>query len=264
MGLALFPASWPEVTREPGRLARALAVGRRQSAKDHVSGTKRPPGEKDHYEGFNHDHVQLVDLRETPISRITPAGMETTNGGSSQLQELDVIIYATGLRAVTGELIRMDIVGKHGFSLQEKWAHGPKTNFGVQFAGFPNFFAILGSAGPIGQRKPVPFRLAWQAPRIRRSDPSPGSSCRGQESLPARRTSGRLTERAGPCEPAVFIAFQAAQREQQERDGERIAAEPPQHGSASAEAMPPSSRRVLIWPMVNGPSASPTKVTTSR
>ncbi|MGR9093430.1 MAG: flavin-containing monooxygenase [Gammaproteobacteria bacterium] len=115
---------------------------------DHLFGTKRPPGERDYYEVFNQQNVALVDLRETPIARITPAGIETTGSAGDELHELDVIIYATGFRAMTGELMRMDIVGEGGLSLADKWVDGPKTNLGVQFAGFPNFFAILGPHNP--------------------------------------------------------------------------------------------------------------------
>lgn len=115
---------------------------------DHVFGTKRPPGEKDYYDIFNLEHVELVDLRDTPIERIVPTGIETAGEAGTRLHELDILIYATGFRAMTGELMRMDIVGENGQALQEKWAHGPKTNLGVQFAGFPNFFAILGPHNP--------------------------------------------------------------------------------------------------------------------
>lgn len=115
---------------------------------DHLFGTKRPPGEKDYYDVFNFDHVEFVDLRETPIARVTPAGIATSGASGETLHELDVIIYATGFRAMTGELMRMDIVGEDGISLAQKWAHGPKTHLGVQFAGFPNFFAILGPHNP--------------------------------------------------------------------------------------------------------------------
>jgi cation diffusion facilitator CzcD-associated flavoprotein CzcO len=116
--------------------------------KDHLFGTKRPPGETNYYEAFNLPHVELFDLRETPIARITPRGVETSGRGEAHVHELDVIIYATGFRAVTGELMRMDIVGEQGLSLKEKWKEGPRTNLGVQFAGFPNFFAILGPHNP--------------------------------------------------------------------------------------------------------------------
>lgn len=115
---------------------------------DHLFGTKRPPGEKNYYDIFNLDHVELVDLRDTPIQRITPAGIETAGTAGTRLHDLDVLIYATGFRAMTGELMRLDIVGENGLTLQEKWAQGPKTNLGVQFAGFPNFFAILGPHNP--------------------------------------------------------------------------------------------------------------------
>jgi cation diffusion facilitator CzcD-associated flavoprotein CzcO len=110
----------------------------------HTFGTKRCPGEKDYYEAFNRDNVGLVDLRETPITRITPTGIQTGN----DLHELDVIIYATGFHSVTGELLRMDIRGQHGRTLQEHWADGPRTTLGVQFSGFPNLWAIMGPHNP--------------------------------------------------------------------------------------------------------------------
>ena len=117
--------------------------------KDHLYGTKRPPGEGGYYEVFNQENVELVYLRETPIVRVTPKGIETRDeSGNVRLHELDVIIYATGFRAVTGEIMRMDIIGERGQSLNEKWAEGPKTNLGVLSAGFPNFFCILGPHNP--------------------------------------------------------------------------------------------------------------------
>jgi cation diffusion facilitator CzcD-associated flavoprotein CzcO len=112
--------------------------------KSHTFGTKRCPGEKNYYETFNRDNVSLVDLRATPITQITPTGIET----GSETHELDVIIYATGFHSITGELLRMDIRGERGVSLQEHWSDGPKTNLGIQFSGFPNFFAIMGPHNP--------------------------------------------------------------------------------------------------------------------
>ena len=114
----------------------------------HLFGTKRRPGEKDYYDVFNLKHVELVDLRGSPIVRITCEGIETRGETENRLHEVDVIIYATGFRSVTGEPMRMDIVGENRESLQDKWSNGPKTNLGVQFAGFPNFFSILGPHNP--------------------------------------------------------------------------------------------------------------------
>lgn len=110
----------------------------------HTFGTKRCPGEKNYYEAFNLKHVKLVDLRETPIKRITATGIDT----GDQFHELDIIIYATGFHTITGELLRMDIRGEHGRSLREHWSDGPKTNLGIQFSGFPNLWAVMGPHNP--------------------------------------------------------------------------------------------------------------------
>jgi cation diffusion facilitator CzcD-associated flavoprotein CzcO len=110
----------------------------------HTFGTKRCPGEKNYYEAFNLENVRLIDLRETPIKRITPSGIETTHDA----HELDVIIYATGFHSLTGELLRMDIRGEHGRSLHEHWSDGPRTNLGIQFSGFPNLWAVMGPHNP--------------------------------------------------------------------------------------------------------------------
>jgi cation diffusion facilitator CzcD-associated flavoprotein CzcO len=110
----------------------------------HTFGTKRCPGEKDYYEAFNYKHVSLVDLHETPIRRIARGGIETVQ----ELHELDIIIYATGFQSLTGELLRIDIRGQHGRSLQEHWSDGPRTNLGTQFSGFPNLWAVMGPHNP--------------------------------------------------------------------------------------------------------------------
>jgi cyclohexanone monooxygenase len=112
--------------------------------KHHTFGTKRPPGETNYYEAFNHSNVELFDLRHSPITRITPTGIQTSPGE----HPLDVIVYATGFHTLAGELLRIDIRGDGGLSLQEKWSDDPKTNLGVQFSGFPNLFAIMGPHNP--------------------------------------------------------------------------------------------------------------------
>ncbi len=113
--------------------------------KSHTFGTKRCPGERDYYEQFNRDNVSLVDLRATPITQVTENGISTSDG---EHHDLDVIIYATGFQALTGELMRLNIFGEGGRSLREHWSDGPKTNLGVQFSGFPNMFAVLGPHNP--------------------------------------------------------------------------------------------------------------------
>lgn len=107
---------------------------------DHGFGLRRVPMETNYYEVYNRDNVELVDLRETRITRITPTGISTNEGD----YELDMIIYATGFNAVVGALERIEIRGVGGQLLKEKWADGPRTYLGVQSNGFPNFFTIVG------------------------------------------------------------------------------------------------------------------------
>ncbi|MEQ8659318.1 MAG: NAD(P)/FAD-dependent oxidoreductase, partial [Gammaproteobacteria bacterium] len=83
--------------------------------KNHPYGTKRPPGETNFYEAFNRDNVDLVDLRATPITRITASGVDTSDAS----YELDALIYATGFQSLTGALLRMDIRGEHGLTLKQ-------------------------------------------------------------------------------------------------------------------------------------------------
>jgi cation diffusion facilitator CzcD-associated flavoprotein CzcO len=110
--------------------------------KDHPFGSKRIPLESGYYEVYNRDNVLLVDVRETPIERITPKGIKT----SDKEYEFDVIIYATGFDAVSGSLTRMDIRGEGGRTFKDTWADGPRTYLGLQTAGFPNFFIGTNSA----------------------------------------------------------------------------------------------------------------------
>jgi cation diffusion facilitator CzcD-associated flavoprotein CzcO len=110
--------------------------------KDHPFGSKRIPLETEYYEAYNRDNVVLVDLKETPIERITPTGIKT----SDKEYEFDMIIYATGFDAMTGALTRIDIRGEGGQTLKDKWADGLRTYLGIQTAGFPNLFIAISSA----------------------------------------------------------------------------------------------------------------------
>lgn len=109
-------------------------------------GTKRPITHIGFYDALERDNVSFLNVTETPIEEITPNGIKT----SESEHDLDVIIYATGFDAITGSLFRIDIRGKDGTSLKEKWADGEKTrtNLGLTTAGFPNMFIITGPESP--------------------------------------------------------------------------------------------------------------------
>ncbi|MFC9600507.1 flavin-containing monooxygenase [Peribacillus butanolivorans] len=107
---------------------------------------KRPVIDTNYYETFNRDNVTLVDVKTTPIVEITPKGIKTLETE----YELDVIVFATGYDAMTGPLFKIDIRGKEGVSLKDKWADGTQTRtyLGIANAGFPNMFMITGPESP--------------------------------------------------------------------------------------------------------------------
>jgi cyclohexanone monooxygenase len=107
-------------------------------------GTKRPCLDFGYHETFNLPHVSLVDLRETPLLAITPRGIRTTD----REYELDSIVLATGFDAMTGAVRAVDIRGRGGAALRDKWADGPVNYLGLCVAGFPNLFMISGPGSP--------------------------------------------------------------------------------------------------------------------
>lgn len=111
---------------------------------DHGFGTRRVPLENGYFEAYNRDNVQLVDVRDEPIERITENGLKTC----SAEYPLDVIILATGFDASTGTLTRIDIRGRDGLSLKEHWARDIRTAMGLQVHGFPNLFMTSAPFAP--------------------------------------------------------------------------------------------------------------------
>jgi cyclohexanone monooxygenase len=120
------------------------AVAETLSPTGYPIGTKRMCVDTDYYATFNRDNVTLVDLRRHPIEAITPRGLRTRDAE----YELDSIVFAIGFDAMTGALLTIDIRGRDGLTLTQKWAAGPRTYLGIAIAGFPNLFAITGPGSP--------------------------------------------------------------------------------------------------------------------
>lgn len=121
-------------------------------------GTRRVPLETRYYEVYNQPNVTLVDINETPIERITPTSIVTSEGEFA----VDIIVYATGFDAVTGSFDRIDIRGVDGARLKDKWEHGPQTFLGTHAAGFPNFFMVGGPLASLGNFTPaLEFSVNW-------------------------------------------------------------------------------------------------------
>jgi cyclohexanone monooxygenase len=111
---------------------------------DSVFGCKRVCADSGYFETYNRPNVTLVDISKTPIDEITPAGIRV----GDRTWYVDAIVSATGFDAMTGALDRIDIRGKGGMPLREKWSAGPRTFLGLTTAGFPNLFIISGPGSP--------------------------------------------------------------------------------------------------------------------
>lgn len=104
-------------------------------------GCKRLCVDSGYYETFNRSNVALVDVSEAPIDAITPHGLQA--GGREY--HFDTLVLATGFDAVTGTLMRLDLRGRGGLRIQDKWRDGPLNYLGLAVAGFPNLFNIAGA-----------------------------------------------------------------------------------------------------------------------
>jgi cation diffusion facilitator CzcD-associated flavoprotein CzcO len=134
------------------------AVAERLIPKNHGVGTRRMPLESGYYEAFNQRNVELVDINETPIERVTAGGIQT----SQQEYELDRIIYATGFDAITGAFDRIDIRGVDDVRLKDVWANGPQTYLGVFVKGFPNMLMAMGPHAGLGNyTRTAEYSVEW-------------------------------------------------------------------------------------------------------
>ena len=132
------------VRRKIGETVKDPSVAKLLQPTSYPIGTKRICIDTDYFETFNRDNVTLVDIRDAPISGMTAKGIVT--GGKEY--ECDAIVFATGFDAMTGSFAKMDIRGRGGLTLREKWEEGPKTYLGLMAAGFPNMFLITGPGSP--------------------------------------------------------------------------------------------------------------------
>jgi cation diffusion facilitator CzcD-associated flavoprotein CzcO len=140
------------------------AIAEKLIPKNHGFGTRRVPLESGYFEVYNQPNVRLVDINETPIERITPAGIRT----SDREYEFDIIIYATGFDAITGAFDRIDIRGIGGLALKDKWKDGPQTYLGVFVEGFPNLMMVVGPHAGLGNFPRVAeYSVEWVTGLIR-------------------------------------------------------------------------------------------------
>jgi cation diffusion facilitator CzcD-associated flavoprotein CzcO len=152
------------VARKIRQRVRDQKLAEKLVPKNHGFGTRRLPLETFYYEAYNQDNVELVDITETPIERITPKGIKT----SDKEYEFDIIIYATGFDAITGSFDQIDFRGADSVPLKDKWKNGPQTFLGVMVDGFPNMMMLMGPHTALGNiPRSIEYNVDWVTGLIR-------------------------------------------------------------------------------------------------
>jgi cyclohexanone monooxygenase len=126
-----------EIVRDP-------ETARRLQPDNHPIGSKRICVDTDYYATFNRSNVTLVDIRSSPIEEILSNAVRT--GGRDY--DVDALVLATGFDAMTGSVAKIELRGRCGQTLNQKWAEGPKTYLGLMSEGFPNLFIVTGPGSP--------------------------------------------------------------------------------------------------------------------
>ncbi len=104
---------------------------------DYPVGCKRPLMSREWYPTLVRSDVRLVT---EPISEITEGGIRTADG---EEHLVDTIIFGTGFRA--NEYLRsVEIHGREGQRLHDRWRDGAEAYLGVTVPCFPNLFLLYG------------------------------------------------------------------------------------------------------------------------
>jgi cyclohexanone monooxygenase len=104
---------------------------------------KRPTFSDEYLPTFNRANVTLIDTQGRGLDRITENAI--VFDGTSH--EVDCIIYATGFEVVTTshDEAGLQIVGRGGQTIDEKWAQAISSLHGMYTRGFPNLFFLMGA-----------------------------------------------------------------------------------------------------------------------
>lgn len=99
-----------------------------------------------------------VELVRTAIERVVPDGIVTVDG---KRHEADVICYATGFRHVE-YLAPMEVIGRGGASLRERWGDEPTAYLGITVPDFPNLFCLYGPGTNLAHGASIIFHSECQ------------------------------------------------------------------------------------------------------
>jgi 4-hydroxyacetophenone monooxygenase len=122
--------------------------------------SRRPVVDNGWYRALTRDNVELVT---DGIARLTPTGIESTDG---TVREIDVLVTATGFEVVK-YLWPAEYTGTEGVRLHDMWdaGDGPRAYLGMMIPGFPNMFTIYGpNSQPLSGGTGLPiWYVVWAA-----------------------------------------------------------------------------------------------------
>ena len=103
----------------------------------HPFGCTRPLISSDYYPALQRPDVELITAG---IECIGPRSIRTADGCE---RETDSIVLCTGFHAA--EYLRgIEVVGRDGVRIHDRWAGVPRAYHGIAVPGFPNFFMLYG------------------------------------------------------------------------------------------------------------------------
>ena len=113
---------------------------------NHPIGSKRICIDTEYFAAFNRPNVTLVDIKSNPIEEITDNAVRV----AGKEYEVDALVLATGFDAMTGSVAKIDIRGRGGETLNQKWAAGPRTYLGPDERGISQSLRHHRPRQPVG------------------------------------------------------------------------------------------------------------------
>ena len=100
------------------------------------------------YPALARDNVEVVT---EAVTEVTPGGVRTADGTE---RDVSVLVYGTGFRA-TEFLAPIEIIGRNGVRLQDRWREGATAYLGMAVPEFPNMFLLYGPSTNLGHNSVV-------------------------------------------------------------------------------------------------------------
>jgi len=121
---------------------------RRKIIPDYAPGCKRLLISNDWYPALQRANVELL------TEAVTKLEGDRVVGTAGSERKIDIVIFATGF-AATDFLAPMKIYGRGDEELSASWKQGAATHLGINVAGFPNLFLLVGPNTGLGHNSIV-------------------------------------------------------------------------------------------------------------